>query len=143
MKNRLITSEDKDSIIDFLIENANERLVSHLEYEDVSHLGVTKGMYEAILNEMSEQGLFKRCGYSYYFELKASIYKVKEYGGYTIERDAYFEGLKNLALQLEKTEKELYPSAIGKINSIIANCKTLAELTNSLSEIYELLCQRN
>lgn len=143
MRNRLITAEDKDTIIDLLIENANDRMMVQLEYDSVEHMGITKGMYEIILKDMEDSGLFKRCGYSYYFELRAEIYRVKEYGGYTMKRDAYIEGLRNLALQTEKIKNELSPSVMGRINQLIEKAKNMSELTSALLEIEQLLSWRS
>ena len=139
MGNRLITAEDKDSIIDLLISKADDRMMAQLEYNEVEYMGITKGMYEIILKDMEDSGLFKRVGYAYFFELRAEIYRVKEYGGYTMERDAYIEGLKNIALQTEKIKNELSPSAMNRINQIIEKAKNITELTSSLLEIEQLL----
>lgn len=139
MGNRLITAEDKDSIIELLISKADDRMRVQLEYSEVQFMGITKGMYEIILKDMEDSGLFKRVGYSYFFELRAEIYRIKEYGGYTMERDAYIERLKNLALQTEKIKNELSPSVISKINQLIEKAKNITELTSALLEIEPLL----
>lgn len=136
---RLVTAEDKDAIIELLIEKADDRMRVQLEYSEVQFMGITKGMYEIILKDMEDSGLFKRVGYSYFFELRAEIYRIKEYGGYTMERDAYIEGLKNLALQTEKIKNELSPSVMNKINQLIENAKNITELTSALLEIEPML----
>lgn len=136
---RLVTAEDKDSIIALLISKADDRMRVQLEYSEVQFMGITKGMYEIILKDMEDSGLFKRVGYSYFFELRAEIYRIKEYGGYTMERDAYIEGLKNLALQTEKIKNELSPSVMNRINQLIENAKNITELTSALLEIEPML----
>ena len=139
MGNRLITAEDKDSIIELLISKADDRMRVQLEYSEVQFMGITKWMYEIILKDMEDSGLFKRVGYSYFFDLRAEIYRIKEYGGYTMERDAYIERLKNLALQTEKIKNELSPSVISKINQLIEKAKNITELTSALLEIEPML----
>lgn len=118
-------------------------MMVQLEYDEVECLGITKGMYEIILKDMEDSGLFKRCGYSYYFELRAEIYRIKEYGGYTMERDAYMEGLRNLALQTEKIKNELSPSAMTRINQLIEKARNITELTSALLEIEPILNRRS
>lgn len=60
-----------------------------------------------------------------------------------MKRDAYIEGLRNLALQTEKIKNELSPSVMGRINQLIEKAKNMSELTSALLEIEQLLSWRS
>lgn len=142
-----ITSENKDAIIDLMIENAKEDGIICLEYNSLNgNPNISKGQYEAIIREFIDLGLIERCGsktgsYGYKFRLLCGIYSKKERGGYCVERDAYMSELKNIQLQLEKVEKDLSPSAIDKINSIISKMNNVSDLISNIGGIREIIRQ--
>lgn len=130
-----ITAEDKDIIIGLLIDRADDDMFVELGYNHVEHIGISKGQHEIIMEEFQNRGFVKRNGYSDYYDLKAPIFQWVEYGGYSLERDAYFETIKNITLQVEKLESILSPTVIDKINNIIEKTKNLAELTTAIDTI--------
>lgn len=135
----VITAEIKDSIIDMLIENADKDLFAELEFSKIKELGISRGEYNAIMSEFEDNGFVKRNGYSDYYDLKSAIYQMKEFGGYTLQRDAYFETIKNITLQVEKLKSTLSPSVIERINEVIEKAKNITELATAMETIRHLI----
>lgn len=133
-----ITAEDKDIIIGLLLDRADDDMFVELGYDDVKHIGISRGQHEVIMEEFQNRGFVKRNGYTDFYDLKAPIFQWVEYGGYTIERDAYFETIKNVALQVEQLKSTLSPSVMDKINKIIENTKNLTELVAAMDTIHQI-----
>ena len=135
-----ITSEDKDAVIDLMLDRKDEEEIVRLDYKDVScSLNISKGQYKNIIEEFKNDGLIQQCGYGDTYKLLYGIHKKKEYGGYCMERDAYMAGLNNLQLQLEKVQKELSPTIIEKINNVVANMKDVSEMIIGIKTISEII----
>lgn len=135
-----ITSEDKDAVIDLMLDRKDEEEIVRLDYKDVSCLlNISKGQYKNIIEEFKNDGMIEQYGYGDKYKLLYGIYKKKEYGGYCMERDAYMVGLNNLQLQLEKVQKELSPTVIEKINNVVANMKDVSEMIIGIKTISEII----
>lgn len=135
-----VTSEDKDIVIDLMLDKKDEEEVVRLDYKDVSRfLNISKGQYKNIIEEFKKDGLIEQKGYAEEYHLLYGIHKKKEYGGYCMERDAYMAGLNNLQLQLEKVQKELSPTVIEKINNVVANMKDVSEMIIGIKTISEII----
>lgn len=46
-----ITAEDKDIIIDLLLDRADDDMFAELGYDDVKHIGISRGQHEIIMEE--------------------------------------------------------------------------------------------
>lgn len=137
---KFITSEDKDVVLNLMLDRKDEKEIVHLDYKDVSCLlNISKGQYKNIIEEFKKDGLIEQCGYGDKYKLLYGIHKKKEYGGYCMERDAYMAGLNNLQLQLEKVQKELSPTVIEKINNVVANMKDVSEMIIGIKTISEII----
>lgn len=135
-----VTSEDKDRIIGMLLEKADENGVARLEFTEVCQaISISSGQYEAVLKSFVNEGLIERQGYGYKFTLLQGIYDKREKGGYSMEKEAYMASLSNLALQLEKLQKEASPTVMTKINGLISQAKSLTDLIAVWREIRSLL----
>lgn len=136
----LITSENMDAVIDLMLDRKDEEEIVHLDYKDVSCLlNISKGQYKNIIEEFKKDGLIEQCGYGDKYKLLYGIHKKKEYGGYCMEKDAYVAGLQNLQLQLEKVQKELSQTAIGKINSVISGMNNISDLASNIGKILDII----
>lgn len=137
-----ITSEDKDAVIDLMLNRKGEEEIVRLDYKDVScSLNISKGQYKTIIEEFKKDGLIEQNGYGDKYKLLYGIYKKKEYGGYCMERDAYMAGLQNLQLQLEKVQKELSQTAISKINGVIKGMNNMYDLASNIGKILDIIHQ--
>lgn len=135
-----MTAEDKDRIIGMLLEKADENGVAKLEYTEVCQvINISPGQYEAVIKSFVNEGLIERQGYSYKFTLLQGIYDKREKGGYSMEKEAYMASLSNLALQLEKLQKEASPTIMTKVNGLIGQAKSLTDLIAAWREIRSLL----
>lgn len=135
-----VTAEDKDRIIDMLLRSANENGVTVLPESDALKVaGISPGQYEAIIRSFVEEKLIERQGYSYKVTLLQGIYDKREKGGYSMEKEAYMASLSNLALQLEKLQKEASPTIMTKVNGLIGQAKSLTDLIAAWREIRSLL----
>ena len=56
-----------------------------------------------------------------------------------MEKEAYMASLSNLALQLEKLQKEASPTIMTKVNGLIGQAKSLTDLIAAWREIRSLL----
>lgn len=56
-----------------------------------------------------------------------------------MEKDAYVAGLQNLQLQLERVQKELSQTAIGKINSVISGMNNISDLASNIGKILDII----
>nr|DAO67731.1 MAG TPA: Crp-like helix-turn-helix domain protein [Caudoviricetes sp.] len=108
--------------------------------KDVSCLlNISKGQYKNIIEEFKNDGLIEQRGYGDTYKLLYGIHKKKEYGGYCMEKDAYVAGLQNLQLQLERVQKELSQTAIGKINSVISGMNNISDLASNIGKILDII----
>lgn len=140
-----ITSENKDAVIDLMLENVREDGILYLDYRMIKDLvHISSGQYEAIIRGFIKDGLIERYGskngnYGFKFRLLDGIQSKKERGGYCMEREAYIAELNNLQLQLEKAQKELSPTVIEKINNVVANMKDVSEMIVGIKTISEII----
>lgn len=135
-----VKSEDKDIVIDLMLDRKDEEEVVYLDYKDVScFLNISKGQYKNIIEEFKKDGLIEQRGYGDTYKLLYGIHKKKEYGGYCMEKDAYVAGLQNLQLQLERVQKELSQTAIGKINSVISGMNNISDLASNIGKILDII----
>lgn len=122
-------AEDKDLIIDMLLNRAGGLRKVSLPYTDVAkELNISRDQYDAILKEFVADGLVTRVGDSERVTLQPGIYNKHEAGGYSLEKEARMESLECVALQLEKLRSESSPSALAKIDAAIGKAKDVSEL---------------
>lgn len=131
-----VTAEDKDRVIDLLLRSANENGVAVLpELDALKVAGISPGQYEAIIKSFVEEKLIEREGYGCKFKLLQGIYDKRDLGGYTMEKEARIAALHNMALQLEKLQKEASPTAVGKMNRIISQANDIVDLLSAWKDI--------
>ena len=138
----VITAEEKDKVLNYILVVANEKRTAKLNYKDIADLRISKEQYEIVLKEFNNR---KFIDYNMYdiedieFDLEPGIYNFIERGGFTVERDLYTINFDVLELQLKRLEKELSPTTAIKVNNVVANAKNVTELVIGLKAIIEML----
>lgn len=136
----VITAEEKDKVLNYILVVANGKRTAKLDYEDIPDLRISKEQYEIVLEEFKNRRFIDYKGYGIeYLTLNFEIFNFAEKGGFTVERDLYTINFDVLELQLKRLEKELSPTTAIKVNNVVANAKNVTELVIGLKAIIEML----
>lgn len=116
----VITAEEKDKVLNYILVVANGKRTAKLNYKDIPDLRISKEQYDIE-----------------YLTLNFEIFNFAEKGGFTVERDLYILSFDTFQMQLERLEKELSPDTAAKVDDVVGKAKNITELLIGLSALAE------
>ena len=118
----VITAEEKDKVLNYILVVANGKRTAKLNYKDIP----------------DHRRFIDYKGYGIeYLTLNFEIFNFAEKGGFTVERDLYILSFDTFQMQLERLEKELSPDTAAKVDDVVGKAKNITELLIGLSALAE------
>lgn len=132
-----ITSEDKDKVIDCLInKQVNGNMESVVKYTDVPNFSCSKQQFEAIIDKLIRDGLIRRPnqkGYGDRYILTVDLMDFQRYGGYKMQEQIL---MKKMDIMMENL-RILMNTSTDK--SLVERAKTCFDIALSLVKVLSLI----